>query len=111
MREVRARVLNVLSRAQWPLVIGRHENRTVVVREGSITGVLLPAFDGPIGIECAPPVVDVRAVRFKPGRMSSAQLALAERCSSIVEIPSDCGGARTAAADGGLRRTLGRLIM
>jgi hypothetical protein len=33
--------------------------------------------------------MDVRALGFEPGRMSIAQLALAERCSSIVDMSSD----------------------
>jgi len=36
--------------------------------------------------------------------MSVAQLTLAERCPSIVDISGYRGGASTAAADGALRR-------
>ena len=40
--------------------------------------------------------------------MPVAQLALAERCSSIVDISGDCGGTRRAATDGALRRVFAR---
>ena len=63
----------------------------------------LPGF-GTAPLSLSWQLVDLLAVRLEPGGVSITQFALAERCPSIVDISSDCGGAHTTTTDGAARR-------
>jgi hypothetical protein len=49
-------------------------------------------------------IVDARAIRSEPGRVSIAELALFQRPALAIGVSSEPGSAGAAAADGALRR-------
>ena len=63
-------------------------------------GLLSPALSGPLRL--AREVADVRAVRFEPGDVALAQLALPELPALAIGVSGEHGGAGAAAADGAL---------